>query len=340
MESYEVVIVGAGPGGLACARKLSEAGKKVLLLEKNSVIGPKVCGGGVTGKNVDYLNLPEELVDCKLDEISIHTPLQKISVRPKNFFVYTVDRKNLGQWQLGNLKNNSVVIRTNSRVTKIFKDHIVIDNSEKIGFEYLVGADGSVSMVRNFLGLKTKDLLVAIQYIVPGENYKKLEMFFDSDLFGLGYAWIFPHKGYASIGCGCPPQFFSPKKLMKNFAKWLEINKIDTSRGKYEAFPINYDFQGYKFGNIFLIGDAAGLASGLTGGGIYQAIISGEEVAKSICDKNYVSEKIAEAIKKKPMQKRVLQFLGYSGTFRKIEFEILGLLMKNQWTINHLNAVL
>ena len=29
MESYEIIIVGAGPGGLAAAQKLAEAGKKV-----------------------------------------------------------------------------------------------------------------------------------------------------------------------------------------------------------------------------------------------------------------------------------------------------------------------
>ena len=45
-KKYDVVIIGAGPAGLAAARYLAENKKSVLVLEKNKVIGPKVCGGG------------------------------------------------------------------------------------------------------------------------------------------------------------------------------------------------------------------------------------------------------------------------------------------------------
>lgn len=36
---YEVVIIGSGLGGLVCAHILSKAGKRVLVLEKNSQPG-------------------------------------------------------------------------------------------------------------------------------------------------------------------------------------------------------------------------------------------------------------------------------------------------------------
>ena len=38
MQSFSVVIVGAGPGGLACARILAEHGLDVLVLERKHVI--------------------------------------------------------------------------------------------------------------------------------------------------------------------------------------------------------------------------------------------------------------------------------------------------------------
>jgi len=331
MESYEVVIVGAGPGGLNCAQKLAEAGKKVLLLEQNAEIGPKVCAGGVGIATLEYLEVPDELVGGKFDEITIGTPRRRQAVKSDKPIIYTIDRKDLGRWQLAKLKKTNAAVRTESRVTEIGKDFVIVNGSEKIGFEYLVGADGSASVVRRFLGIKTKDLLMSFQYNVPGENYRKLEMHFNAELFSLGYAWIFPQKGYASIGCGCVPSYLGAKKLRENFAKWLKAEKIDVSQGKFEAFPISFDYQGYKFGNVFLIGDAAGLASGLTGGGIHQALVSAEETVKSIIDSGYISRKMEEMVKKKKTHKRVLNFLAGSGIFIGVEIELLALLLKTKW---------
>ncbi len=40
-----------------------------------------------------------------------------------------------------------------ARVTEIKTNHIILNNSQKINFRYLVGADGSNSITRKFLGL-------------------------------------------------------------------------------------------------------------------------------------------------------------------------------------------
>lgn len=336
MESYEVVIVGAGPAGLACAQHLAEQGKQVLIVEQNNEIGPKVCAGGITGKSLERFKLPMELFDCQFKEISLYTPFQSRAFKLNEPFAYTIDRKNLGQWQLKKLEKTGAKIRISAKVTKIAKNHIIINNLEKIQFKYLVGADGSISIVRKAAGLKTKKTLIAIQYIIPGDDYKKFEMFFDSKLFSLGYAWIFPHKGHASVGCGCEPCVFSSKNLMAGFKKWLAEKKVDISNGKYEAFPINYDYQGYKFGNIFLVGDAAGLASGLTGGGIFQALVSGEEAAKLIIDKNYVSQEMEEVLKSNEKQNRTLRFMAKTKSIVGLEFELFLLLTKSDYLSEHL----
>ncbi len=56
-----------------------------------------------------------------------------------------------------------------------------------------------------------------------------------------------------------------------------------------------------EFGNIFLIGDAAGLIYRFTGEGIHPAMISGEEIGKKIIDPNYKIS-IDEILKKKKQQ--------------------------------------
>lgn len=337
MESYEVVIIGAGPAGLACAKVLGESnlprfgekGGRILLLEKNPVIGPKVCAGGIPSDVVDYFKLPQELWDFTFEEMKFHTPHQSGALHLDGPF-YTIDRKNLGQWQLKKLEKTNVKVRLNARVTRIEKDHLIIGDSEKIGYKYLVGADGATSAVRKFLGLKTKKFLITVQYIIPTDAYKKLEVFFNPDLIDMGYIWIFPHRGYVSIGCGTEPGKYSSQDLVAGFEKWLKMNKVDVSQGRFEAFTINYDYQGYKFGNIFLAGDAGGFAAGLSGGGIYQALVSGEEVAKTIADKDHISSKMEEVLAGNRKQNNTLRLMERSRMFLKMEMELFLLVLKNK----------
>jgi geranylgeranyl reductase len=322
------VIVGAGPGGLNCAKVLGSSGKKVLVLEQNSVIGPKVCAGGLTNDSINYLEIPESLLDNKFGEVVLHTPSQSVSVKHIRNFIYTVDRKKFGQWQLKKLDKKFVTVKTDSRVTQIGDNYVIVNDDEKVGFKYLVGADGSNSIVRKHLGIKNDEIGISIQYVIPTKIYKKLELFFDYRLFGLWYAWIFPHKEYVSVGCGCDLRRISSKKLVKNFKFWLKNNEIDVSGAVYEAFTINADFQGWRFGNIFLVGDAAGFASGLTGEGIYQALVSGDEAAKTIVDRNYEPERVKEILMIKRAQNHVLHFLIILGPFRKIFYRLVGALLQ------------
>ena len=48
-ETFDVVIIGSGFAGMACALKAGRAGLKVLMLEKMSVVGGNsaICGGNV-----------------------------------------------------------------------------------------------------------------------------------------------------------------------------------------------------------------------------------------------------------------------------------------------------
>ncbi|MFH1536810.1 MAG: NAD(P)/FAD-dependent oxidoreductase [Patescibacteria group bacterium] len=330
MQSYDVIIVGAGPAGLNCANHLKDSGKSILLIDKKEIIGPKICAGGLTAKDIVYFNIPENLIDHKFNQFSLKTSSGKNILKFSKHFVNTIDRKNFGQWQLSKLKNSNIEIKTNTNVTKIDKNYIEIDNKKKIKYKYLVGADGSSSLTRRYLGISTKKLAVCIQYIIPTDKYKDLEIFFDSKLFHAWYAWIFPHQGYVSIGTGCNPKYVTVKQLKENFHKWLKEKNIDYSKGEYQAHPINYDYQGFYFKNIFLIGEAAGFTSGLTGEGIYPALISGEEVAKKILNNNHNCDKINKFLKNKKIQEFTLKIFEISGPFKNFEFNLMNLILTNK----------
>ena len=50
MDSYDVVIVGAGPAGLAAARTASESGKRVAIVDDNPAPGGQIWRGENRGR--------------------------------------------------------------------------------------------------------------------------------------------------------------------------------------------------------------------------------------------------------------------------------------------------
>src|SRR5204863_3850768 len=64
VSTRDVLVVGAGPSGAACAYWLAEAGHDVLLVEKKRFPREKTCGDGLTPRSVKQLydiGLAEEL---------------------------------------------------------------------------------------------------------------------------------------------------------------------------------------------------------------------------------------------------------------------------------------
>ena len=65
--------------------------------------------------------------------------------------------------------------------------------------------------------------------------------------------------------------------------EWIaKTFKLDIKKLKSEAMKGNADYRGWKFDNIYLVGDAGGFLNPLTTEGIHYAIKSGEGVAKYI----------------------------------------------------------
>jgi geranylgeranyl reductase len=235
----------------------------------------------------------------------------------------------------GKASKASAEILTSAEVIKIEKNHLETRGGAKYQFDYLIGADGSRSIVRKYLGLKNEKEMIAIHYKTPA-IFPEMEFYFDAKMFGSGYAWIFPHKDFTSIGCGVDPNFLiTAEALQKNFQKWLKDiwlkNRLfDLATAKYEAWMINYDYKGHQFDNIFLIGDAAGLASGLTGEGMYFAMVSGIEAAKKILDPDYKMPAIDTILKVKKHHEEVLSLMEINKTLSQIEYNSLIVLLKTR----------
>ncbi|MCK5232449.1 MAG: NAD(P)/FAD-dependent oxidoreductase [Desulfobulbaceae bacterium] len=326
MRQFHTIVVGAGPGGLTCAEVLARHGKDVLVLEKNRLVGPKVCAGGITWAGlIRYVD--ESLIEKSFYAQHIVSGWQNIMIRESTPIVATVNRERLGQWMVDRATAAGVNVLRGTAVREIFKNHISTAGEERFGYKYLVGADGSSSIVRRYLGIGSERVGAGIHYQVPGD-FKRMEWHLDTRSFRTGYAWIFPHKDSASVGVFGDRRVIRPKELMAGFREWTQRRGINLKGLQPKAALINFDYRGWRFGNKFLVGDAAGLASGLTGEGILPAILSGETAAHTIIDENYNGEKLERLIHKQQKHTRLLEFSAKNRRAGRLIIEALIMAMR------------
>lgn len=312
MEKYDTIVVGAGPAGLRAARVLAEAGRNTLVLEKNRMVGRTICAGGLTIRDMDFV--PKNVIDSEFNYMLLHTAKGSYEVDLGSHPVFTVDREKLGQWMANEAEKAGARIMTASRVSAVDGNHIVV-NGEKIGFDHLVGADGSNSIVRKSLDIPVDKTGIGIQYVSKTLR-EDFEVFVDDFRDILRYGWIFPHRGFTSIGMG--GKTGKGALMRRNLDKLCD--RLAIERTRFEAARINIDHKGFVFKNRFLAGDAAGFASGLTGEGIYQALLSGEEIAKGILNREYRYPGIKHILKIKNRQESILHILSLNRNIPDIVF--------------------
>ncbi len=328
MERYDVVVVGAGPAGLFCAEHLAAAGRRVVVLEKKAVAGDKVCAGGLTEKDLELLPVPEELIEVKMKESLLKAPHVTMYTRHPKPVLFTVDRKALGSWQVARVRERGGEVRLATAVTTIGEDHVVTSQGERIGFRHLVGADGATSLVRRHLGLPVEKRIFTMQYRIPWEKEPRFEIHMNGRYFHSWYGWIFPHRDELVAGVGGDPRYVSPTWMRRRFRRWLQREGLDISWARYESFPISYDHRGWDFGRILLVGEAAGLASGLTGEGIYQALVSGKAAAEKILGTKSSFPEIDRIVRYNHIQHRFMRVLIRSGIFRNMVLDGILLYLK------------
>ena len=308
-EQTDILIIGGGPGGLACGRMLAEKGKEVLLIERKPVIGPKVCAGGITWSGL-LQHVPATLIEKSFPVQHIYTRQQHVQVKEKQPIVATVNREKTGQWMAAKANEAGVKIYTDTHALKIRNGQIVVRHgteTKTIGYQHLVGADGANSLVRRYLGLATTMSGVGLNCMLPIQR-DDMEWHLLPHLFNYGYAWIFPHKQSISIGAYADKTAISTKQLKQNLITWAKSRGITIPADQIRAGLVNYDYQGYAFDNCWLVGEAAGLASGLTGEGIYPAIVSGQAVAQQIIDPDYPAHELARMVKKQQRHHKIIHY--------------------------------
>ncbi|MCP4603218.1 MAG: FAD-dependent oxidoreductase [Proteobacteria bacterium] len=294
----DVLVVGAGPAGIAAASMLAHSGVKTVLIDRHLEPGGKACAGGLTETawrpaGIDPKNPPpwanvfEELVIC--------AGLGSFALDKREPLLITIDRQAWARERIKELEALGVDVFLGERLIGLEKECAVTSAGQR-RFGFLIAADGAVSRTKKLLGLGTGLVMRAWQIRVDSSSICQTELdvrtpkiWFETGLTKSGYTWAFPFSGEIRLGCGASSQALDPKRLKRMFFDWIGRFGLDGRSGSVETGAIGCGYVGHRFGSVFLAGDAAGLASPLTGEGIGQALISGAEVAREIIDPAYRS---------------------------------------------------
>lgn len=318
-QEFDVIVVGGGPAGSACATFLAKSGKNVLLLDKAKFPRDKICGDGISGKSVRVLQSLDLLKDMDKSE---HIKMYGVTFSsPKGVVVKIPSKPSQGGEPPGFVARrevfDNVIFQNAKKHAKVMEQFNVtdllwageqvvgvtgIDMATRTRYSFrskiVVGADGAASVVANKVKLDEIDethQLVAIRCYY--KNVKQcddtIELHFVDELIP-GYFWIFPlANGLANVGAGMVTRDLKAKKvnLQEATLKAIQNNKLFKERFqgaeqitpfKSWSLPVGSKRRKAHGNGFILVGDAASLIDPFTGEGIGNALTSGKLAAEYI----------------------------------------------------------
>ncbi len=296
-DRYDVVVVGAGPGGSSTARSAAEHGAEVLLLEKRSEIGaPKRCGEGLSVRALAELGIEAHPRWC-VNEIwgaKIVAPNGKsLEVRYPEQVGWVIERKMFDKHLAVMAARAGAEVRTRCEVVDVLRRDgwirgvVVESGGERFEVEadVVVAADGVESKVARWAGInalhRLEDVDSAYQYemVVELDNSDMLELYFGNSVAPRGYVWVFPKgRDVANVGIGIGGNV--AKDTAKAYLdRWISSNPryrrgsvVEVNAG---AVPVGAPLERLVGNGIMLVGDAAHQVNAIHGGGVFEATFAG-----------------------------------------------------------------
>lgn len=298
-NSYDVIIIGAGPAGMACSIILAQNGKKCLLLERKKDTTGKVCGDGLTSRCVNtlkYIGVDiDELFGLGAKKILYNITFYDCETYKKRFvedrynkdFSIGISRDIFDTFLCENAKKLGVDILFGINVDKIerINNEIIINGLYEA--KTYVNAEGVIGALKR----GKFDLPVGISSRIVGRGNVKDECFyfFRQSVYGDGYAWMFPvAENIWNVGCWSHRYKKDIKHLYFEFENVIKNDYVVYEFYDRKPQGALLGIGNSVVGNDIYVGDAALLTDSYSGEGISFAIESGINKAMTILGKEQI----------------------------------------------------
>ena len=294
-NQYDLAVVGASFAGLACATAASARNVRTLVIDRKPEPGAAVRTTGLLVKEAaDEWDVPRRLTR-KIHGVRLYGPsLHWIDLHAPGYYFLATNTPALLRWFSTRAYLAGVQIENATKYAGARHAGGCIElDSPRTNCRYLVGADGARSAVaRDFNLGRNQQFLIGTEIEfenVRGVDDDFLHVFLDSQLAPGYIAWVVPGVGITQVGLACKaPAPGLGKPRIDDFIRKIS-GRFDFSAAKIVGrrgglIPCGGPVRPFATDRVMLVGDAAGMVSPLTAGGIHTAIHYGRCAGLAVSD--------------------------------------------------------
>jgi flavin-dependent dehydrogenase len=325
MHHTEVLIVGGGPAGAACAWRLRQRGVDCVILDSQAFPRVKLCAGWITPQVARDLELvPSEYPGSFTAFNALHISIRGIRFRLPTR-QYAIRRYEFDHWLL----QRAGVPVHHHKVETIKQDNTAYVIDGTFSARFLVGAGGTRCPVYRTYFWDTSprasnSLIVTLEteFPYPYTDPRCRLWFFEHGL--PGYAWYVPKSGvngaprHVNVGIGGNARALrtNDDRLKRHWE--LLVAKLDrlglvqghSWRPRGHAYYLRQAQPKVRRDNALIVGDAVGLATRDMGEGIGPAVRSGLMAAGAILDDTDYNLRAIPRVSLLPSLRRLVDKLG------------------------------
>ena len=297
----DVVVVGASFAGLACATALAEAGFRVAVVERKRDAGEKPHTTGILVRDVmDTVALldgmPAQLVR-RVEGVRLYAPnLRHVDLSAPGYYFLATDTPGLMRWLASRAEQAGVRMLWNTVFREARRIQSGFDLQAPIGTaRFLVGADGPRSAVARVLQLgENARFLAGIEHEYEGspvDAADRLHCFIDKQHMPGYIGWVVQGVGVTQVGLARRQRDGdgaivkqSMERFLDKIAPAFDFRMHVPTAVRAGLIPCGGVVRPVATQRAVLVGDAAGMVSPVTAGGIHTALQFGARMGHAIAD--------------------------------------------------------